>query len=178
MKKYLSFILTSCLLLVSAQAFAVTTAGLTPCLTIGGLTFTDCSSNLIVLKAAVSTNGAAYTSFRQINGSTGYTPSGSNKFRVWAVMCNSSDSTVGNVDIFYKDTNSGIDDSNGTGAFPEGNFGLGTANYQLAAPARDASPGIRVYGRAGLLVPNGKYLALHNNTAAGAQCLAYGYEEP
>lgn len=150
-------------------------------ISIGGCTFDDLD-NLIVLIGRVTAN-TNHTTMRTMNGSSGYTPSGSKNFRVWAAKGTSSSASAGNAwQILYSDNDVIIDTGTAlTNPVSPGGMSAASSNpYLLPMASSVGGPpgtGEICFGKNGFLVPNGKYLNMIETTSAGAFGVIYGYEE-
>lgn len=141
-------------------------------LTVGGRVFTD-FTNLIVLYASFG-GATPYSTARLMTGSggTGYTPSGSNKFRVLAVQAFANGGAAGAVGIGYGNTDIGFASAaaSTTPVYPGGG-----SSAQCLFMASSAT--VQAEASMNFLVPNGKYLQLLGDGVSYASCIIYGYEE-
>lgn len=146
------------------------TLGTIPTLTVAGRVFTDLD-NLKILRGRVADSTNSYGTFREENGSAGYTPSGLNNFRVRAIRV-IGDSGSGDLYFGQSDDDVGASSAGApTNFVPPGNstvLGL-IANLGVRNDIELPSD---------FLVENGKYLSLSGAaTAASATVEVYGYEE-
>jgi len=158
----------------------VGTVGMVDSLTIGGRTFTDLT-NLISLVGNVTSG--AFTTLRKLDATSGYTPSGSNKFKVHAIkmfLVNASAASNSSLNLGYGDTDSGVGGGAPTTPKYVGNDAtnahifpipwVGTAN----GPIQDTFE--LAYGQP-FTIPNTKFPFVTGN-AVQAQVIIYGYEVP
>jgi len=140
-------------------------------LTVGGRVFTDLK-NLILIRAHTQIAGN-YSTARQLNSSTGYTPSGANKFRILAVRITlhaaSADTQIGYGDndvtlsSVAAPTNIVWPTGDPAGAFLTTSFAVSAFPLDKYEIALD------------FLVPNGKYI--FNFSGVEASYDIFGYEE-
>lgn len=131
-------------------------------------------AGLITLYNIVS--GSLYGSYREQDGSAGYTPSGANNFRVYAVKYIAITASPTST-IFYTSNDLGILGSSAlTGQtfiggvadlsrFEQGGFIATAPNAAVQETALD------------FVVPNGNYLGLSTVAATVVYSIVYGYEE-
>lgn len=158
----------------------VGTNGAVDSLTIGGRTFTDLT-NLISLVGDVQSG--AYTTFRQLDGTSGYTPSGSNKFKVHAIkifLVNSGEAANSTINFGYGNNDVGVGGGAPTSPKYVGNDS--TNGHIFPVPWQGTANGPvdnnfeLAYGQP-FTIPNGKFPFATGN-AVQAQVLVYGYEVP
>lgn len=138
---------------------------------IGGVTFANLS-DLIILQAPPDFGATqGNVTARRPNVGSGYTPSGSNNFRVWAVQIRGFND-AGDIQIGYSDNDVG--------------FGSNTAFVNLVSPGGSSLMSYLATITASLvdrqlipftfIVPNGKFLAIYSANG-NASVDIYGYEE-
>jgi len=141
---------------------------------IGGRLFTNLSS-LIILHGRIQNTVATTCTLRTANGSSGYTPSGSNKFRARAIrMSIAGVSSGASCTLMYSNNDVGFA---GTTAYVSPVYYCGTTNAEYAqcpgSPAQGYYETVTDF-----LVPNGKYPGLYDNGAANQWIVQiFGYEE-
>lgn len=136
-------------------------------LTVSERVFTDLT-NLKILYGSF-TGATGNCTLREKGGTSGYTPSGSNSFRVLGIKIYMG--TAGNLFIQQSDNDVGV--NTGTGAtgsvYPGGNISLGYISYGLGGNSfRELS--------FDFTVANTKYLTINGDGTSGCYVLVYGYE--
>lgn len=166
-------LLTLLFCLLTVPAFAQTASKI-PSITIGGRTFTD-MANLKILRSAHS-SAAGYSNFFEDGGSTVYTPSGSNNFRVLAVKLHSA-GAANCINLLYGDdfANDGIDEAVPT--TPVYEMGLVSTFYPFCAVAVGSPDWAKAEYSINFLILNGKYLSSKISGAVLMYITVYGYEE-
>ncbi len=154
---------------VLAQATYIPTA---PTLTIGGRVFTDLT-NLKILYCAGAT-GTPRSACREANGTAGYLPSGSNKFRILAMVISGGTAGVSNTTVSYGDNDVGFLSNT---AVTNQVFLAGTSNSYMVMGQLGGRYGFNEIA-INFLVLNGKYTIIETGVAGDIRFTVYGYEEP
>lgn len=141
-------------------------------LTIAGHTFTDIKNlKTLMCQADAATN---FCSFRAPNGTAGYTPSGSNKFKMVALRCQASSPAANQFGIGYSDNDVGYT----TNTVPTNPVYIAGSSilFRIGPLPTDAT--FFEWAMESFQVPNGKYVLLAGDTTTVNYCFAYGYEVP
>jgi hypothetical protein len=159
------------------MAKPIGTLGVIDTLTIGGRVFTDLANLITLFAEGGSTNG--FTTFRQPNASSGYTPSGSNSFLLAALYINPSAPSLPSTGIAYGygDTDVGVSSASPpTNPVYPGNSVTITDIIAYGSTTNLFQPTL-VYPN--FKTPNTKYPFFSNDSGAGQfTCQGYGYEVP
>lgn len=147
-----------------------------PTLTVGGQVFTDLK-NLKVLVGGFAGAANGNCTFRLPSGNSGYTPSGSNKFRFLAIQIVAISVAPGSfAQICYSDndvgfvTNTAFTNQINPGADVRGGFFCSSSSVSTSTFSYEIA--------VNFLVPNGKYPGISNNASAfNCAIRAFGYEE-
>lgn len=149
-------------------------------MTICGVTLT--LSRVKVLYAKVNT-ATRFTTFREANGTAGYTPSGSLTYKVYAMVALNPTGTVNNTPrLLYGDTDVGLNAAgapttpiylagDATNFVNTARAWFSTANSPTMPAPRDFCVPID------FTLPNGKYLAAYASEGSDSNTIVYGYEQ-
>ena len=144
----------------------------TASITVGGRVFTDVK-NLITLGCNIAGAASGNCTMRKPAGTAGYTPSGSNKFHVFAYRAISV-VAAGYIYISYADNDVGM--ASGT-AFTNNVYQYGDPSAAIFSAS--VNVGDIEEGSVDFVVPNGKYTELSNGSGTFSGTVYYfGYEEP
>lgn len=124
------------------------------------------------IQLACGTSSNTHCTFRKLNASSGYTPSGSNKFYLQSVRCTNGGSSYNTVAISYTTNDVGVD--SGT-AFTGQVFVGGTVLNTGIGYCSQANSQCEWELGGVFAVPNGDYLSA-NLAATNMMCYAWGYE--
>lgn len=161
------------------MARPIGTLGTIDTLTIGGRTFTDLT-NLISLVGVFAGSTDIYCTFRKSNGSAGYTPSGSNRFQLGALVNQSVSiaATAGDYFVMAQSDNDAGFPSSTTLTNPV--YVAANASLFINLSQDTTKQTAEFINYFNFIIANGKYLSIAGNSITGANSrwllTAYGYE--
>ncbi len=155
------------------MAKPIGTLGVITTLTVGGVVFTDLSSNLIVLVGA-NNNATLGSTLRKANGSAGYPITAAKTYTVQACKAICSAITAGTINFGYADNDIGLDAAYSGLTNPK--YCGGDANWSGIAIPSNAVLGTIMEYAPFFPIPAGKYLFMNSTAASTNGFITYGYE--